>query len=220
VTDALLFDLDGTLIQSDPLHFAVFREMFAERGRAIDTAFYLAQIHGSHNADSFPGLFPGEDAQALSEEKEARFRAMLANGHPPVRGLATLLDRAAAEGWATAVVTNAPRMNAETMLAAIGMPDRFDTLVIGDECPRGKPDPAPYREAMRRLGATPARAIAFEDSPSGLRAARRSGVHTVGVRSATGDAALRNAGAHVTIADFTDPALPDILSRLSEKANQ
>ncbi|MBS0122751.1 HAD family hydrolase [Thetidibacter halocola] len=218
MTKALLFDLDGTLLHSDPLHFAVFAEMFAERGRQIDEAFYLENVHGTHNLESFPHLFPGEDAQTLSDEKEARFRDRLGAGHPPMPGAATLLDRAEAEGWNVAVVTNAPRVNAEHMLRAIGLRERFEVLVIGDECRRGKPAPDPYLTAMATLGVAPGDAIAFEDSGSGLAAARASGAYTVGIRSSADDATLRRHGAHTSVADFTDPALDPILARLNGKA--
>ncbi|WP_425102135.1 HAD family hydrolase [Tropicibacter sp. S64] len=215
MTHALLFDLDGTLIQSDPLHFAVFSEMFEERGRSIDEAFYMEHIHGHLNLDSFPRLFPGEDAQALSDLKELRFRERLIGGQPPMPGAPELLARAKAAGWGLAVVTNAPRVNAEHMLKAIGLRDAFEVLVIGDECVAGKPDPEPYLAAMRALQVTPEHCIAFEDSPSGLKAARASGAYTVGIRSAGDDPHLRAAGAHETIADYTDPGLGQILARLA-----
>ena len=99
------------------------------------------------------------------------------------------------------------------MLGAIGLRQHFEVIVIGEECPRGKPDPYPYQEAMRQLGVTPDQAVAFEDSPSGTRAARSSGAYTVGIRSGLDDHSLRQAGAHVTLQDFTDPALSDVLKR-------
>jgi beta-phosphoglucomutase len=129
-------------------------------------------------------------------------------------GLVDLLDRADAMGWLRAVVTNAPRDNAEAMLAAIGLRQRFETVIIGDECARGKPDPAPYLAGMQALGVGPDRCIAFEDSPSGITAAAASGALTVGVRSSLDDTALRRAGADASIADFADPILPGLLARL------
>jgi len=117
-------------------------------------------------------------------------------------------------GWGLGVVTNAMRENAVAMLDAIGLRDAFQTIVIGEECIRGKPDPDPYLEAMRQLGVGPAESIAFEDSPSGVRAAHAAGIWTIGIRSALDDAALRAAGADATLADFTDPALNDHLARL------
>jgi beta-phosphoglucomutase len=123
----------------------------------------------------------------------------------PVAGIHALLDWAAEAGAGTAVVTNAPRENARAMLAAAGLAGRLTELVIGDECPRAKPDPFPYQEAMRRLGVTPAASLAFEDSRSGLRAARGSGARVFGVTTALPAAELLQAGAHDTIADYTDP---------------
>lgn len=212
---ALLFDLDGTLIDTDPLHAAVFVKMFAARGKRIDMAFYNAHIHGRMNAEIFAEHFPGEDAQALSEAKEHAFRSRLGPRVPPTPGVTALLEAARARGLGTAVVTNAPRANAEAMLASIGLGAAFDTLVVGEETAAGKPDPAPYAEAMRRLGAAPARCLAFEDSATGLASARAAGVLCIGLRSSLDDAALRRAGAHATITDFTDASLADHLARIT-----
>lgn len=211
---ALLFDLDGTLIMSDHLHYEVFAEFFAERGRTLTQAIYDKSIHGTHNLDSFPKLFPGEDPQALSEEKEARFRSRLNHGTPPLAGAVALLDLAESRGWKTAIVTNAPRPNALHMLDAIGLTPRFDTIVLGEECVRAKPDPAPYLEAMRLLGVTPTDCIAFEDSESGMRAAQRSGAYTVGLLTGISAERLCSAGARTTITDYMDPALDAVLARL------
>lgn len=210
---ALLFDLDGTLLHTDPLHAAVFQELFAERGRAIDEAYYLRHIHGRLNADIFSEAFPDENSEALSHEKEARFRDKLGASAEPVAGLIELLDLCDAKGWGRALVTNAPRVNADAMLDAIGLRDRFETLIIGEECERGKPDPAPYLAAMQATGSGPELSFAFEDSPSGMTAARGSGAFCVGLRSSLNDAELRAAGAHMTIDTFDDPLLLTELDR-------
>ena len=102
------------------------------------------------------------------------------------------------------------------MLRAIGMRERFEVIVIGDECSRGKPDPEPYLEAMRQLDVRPQDCIAFEDSQSGMRAAARSGAFAIGVCSGVVPDRLHEAGARATITDFTDPALPGLLDRLRE----
>ena len=207
---ALLFDLDGTMLNTDPLHAAVFAELFAEHGCEIDEAFYFERIHGRLNRDIFAEFFPGENAEAMADDKEARARARL-SPDLVMPGFAALVDRAEAENWPMAVVTNAPRANADAMMTVAGVAGRIGTLVLGDECEAGKPDPAPYREAMRRLGVMPDSAIAFEDSPSGVRSAHGAGARVIGLRSSLTDAALRQAGAHATIADFTDPALTGLL---------
>lgn len=218
MTTALLFDLDGTLIDSDGLHAAVFADMFADRGPVIDFTYYRSHIHGRHNDEIFAELCPGEDARALGTAKEAEYRRRLADGAPGIPGTTALLDLAAARGWLTAVVTNAPRDNAEAVLEALGLSGRFDTLVIGDECARSKPDPEPYREGLRRLGADATASLAFEDSPPGIRAATGARLTTIGIRSMLDDSALRAAGAAASIADFTDPALSPFIDRLKGQA--
>jgi len=210
---ALLFDLDGTLLDTDPLHFAIFRDLFADRGRDIDHRYYLEEIHGRLNADLFGRAFPGEDPAALSDLKEAIFRERMGSSYPAMPGAGDLLARARDAGWHTAVVTNAPRANAEAMLGAIGMAEAFELVVVGEECARGKPFPDPYATAIDRLGSRPELSVAFEDSPSGLASARAAGAFVVGLRSSLDDGALRDAGAHVSIKDYTDPVLDGVLAR-------
>ncbi|MFY0680150.1 MAG: HAD family phosphatase [Thalassovita sp.] len=212
---ALLFDLDGTMLNSDALHEAIFKDILEERGVVLGDNWYQQKIHGRLNADIFADLLPElRDPEALSVEKEAEFRRRLPVPYPSLPGLAALLEDCAT--WPKAVVTNAPRLNAEAMLRAIGVREAFDVLVIGDECAKGKPDPEPYLEAMRQLGVRAEDCVAFEDSPSGLRAARDSGAYSVGVRSTLDDAALRRAGAQCSIQDFEDTALADVLTSLKE----
>jgi HAD superfamily hydrolase (TIGR01509 family) len=207
--DALLFDLDGTLVDSDPVHFRAWREALAEHGVAIDEASYARRVSGRHNPAIVADLLPSLDAaarEALIERKEARFRE-LAPRLTPLRGAPELLRRARAAGVAIAVVSNAPRPNALFMLRAIDLAGAVDNLVLSDEVAAAKPDPAPYRVALRRLGCAPARAVAFEDSPSGVRSARAAGVRVVGVATTQRPAALQAEGAEPVVADFRDPRL-------------
>lgn len=208
---ALLFDLDGTLLDTDPIHMAVFVDMMTPFGLEVDHAFYMAHVHGRLNEDFFAEFLPDEDGKALSHAKEAEFRRRLPRPYPALPGAQALVARAVSEDWPRAVVTNAMRPNAEAMLAAIGLSEAFDVLVIGEECARAKPHPAPYLDAMRLLGVAPQDAIAFEDSPSGMRAAAASGAYPVGIRSSLTDDQLRSHGARTTLRDFTDPALIPLL---------
>jgi beta-phosphoglucomutase len=199
---ALLFDLDGTLVDTDHLHHGAYATILAESGRTLSLAEYRTHIMGQPNAAILARFFPDEDP-AVIDRKEAMFRASLAARVEPVPGIHALLDWAEANEAGCAVVTNAPRDNAVAMLAAASLAHRLPTLVIGEECARPKPDPAPYRAAMQALGVTPSRAVAFEDSRSGLRAARASGAHVFGLSTGLAPHELTEAGAHETIADFT-----------------
>jgi HAD superfamily hydrolase (TIGR01509 family) len=200
---ALLFDLDGTLIETDDLHREVFADLMKPYGIDVTYEFYREKVHGRLNLDIFADILPDHpDPQALSEEKEARFRAVLPQPTPAMPGAERLISEARVAGWGLAVVTNAPRLNAEAMLDAVQLRDAFEVIVIGEECAEGKPHPEPYLEAMRQLKVAPDHAIAFEDSPSGMRAAKASGAYAVGIRSQVEDAVLTAAGAAETHQDF------------------
>ncbi|MGI1661678.1 HAD family hydrolase [Palleronia sp. KMU-117] len=212
---ALLLDLDGTMLDTDRIHCAVFADLMSPFGIAVDEAHYRAHIHGRLNADYFAEMIPDHpDPRGLSVEKEARFRRRLPRPYPAMPGVAAMLERARDEGWALAVVTNAPPENADAMLSAIGLRHHFEVVVSGEACPRGKPFPDPYLAALDALGVAAAEALAFEDSPSGLAAAVAAGIATVGVTSTLTAADLLALGARATITDFTDPALAPLLDRL------
>lgn len=211
--DTLLFDLDGTLTDTDALHFEAYRRLLEPHGVAITHDDYKARIMGATNAAIMTWLFPAKPESthvALAEEKERLFRSM-AGDMTRTPGLSALLDWAAGLDIKTAVVTNAPRANAEMMLAALGLAARFPVLVIGDELPRGKPDPLPYATALERLGARAERALAFEDSRSGIAAARAAGIYTFGMTTGLDATSLQAAGASAAIRDFADPLLRETL---------
>lgn len=206
---ALLFDLDGTLVDTDRHHVAAWSELLAEAGRTLTLEDYRTRVMGAPNDAIMAFLFPehGPERQAeLADRKEAIFRASVASLEP-AKGLLALLGWAGRHDVPCGVVTNAPRLNATLMLAGLGLADRFPVLVIGEELANGKPHPLPYLTGMQRLGAAPANTLAFEDSLSGIRSAAAAGIYTYGMRTALPDAALREAGASAVIADFTDAHL-------------
>ncbi len=213
--DTLLFDLDGTLTDTDALHYEAYRILLAPLGKAVSHETYKSRIMGAANEAIMAWLFPGEPVarhRERAEEKERLFRS-LAGRMQPLAGLIDLLAWAEAREVKTAVVTNAPRANAEMMLTALGLADRFPVLVIADELARGKPDPLPYLTALDRLGAKAGSALAFEDSRSGVQAASAAGVETVGMLTGLDAATLRDNGAAAAISDFADPWLLAKLAR-------
>ncbi|AXE36393.1 HAD family hydrolase [Chromobacterium phragmitis] len=204
----LLFDLDGTLANTDALHFRAFRALLAEHGRELDHDSYLLHVHGSSNEAIMRALLPHlpERHRELAERKEALFRATLGQVEA-TPGAPRLFDWAQFRGAAIAVVTNAPRANAELMLERLGLASLVDALVIGDELAYGKPHPLPYLAGLARLGGDAARACAFEDSPSGIRSAKQAGLHTFALAGTLPPAALFEAGADSAIPDFNAPEL-------------
>jgi HAD superfamily hydrolase (TIGR01509 family) len=217
VTAALLFDLDGTLIDSDAAHLRAFQRVFAPHGVAVDKAAYVKRIHGAENAaigrDFLPHLSEADQAATLAA-KEERYRDDLGDIEP-IAGVEALLDYAAARDLRCAVVTNAPRANVEAVLGALGLAERLPVRVLGPELARAKPDPLPYRTALTQLGAEAGRSIAFEDSLSGLSAAKGAGVAVVGLTTTLTADKLLAAGAEIAIADFTDPRILPLIEARS-----
>lgn len=200
---ALLFDLDGTLADTDPLHLLAWQEALAPYGLEVDPAFYRERISGRLNPEIVRDLLglEGVGAARLIAAKEARFRE-LARELKPTPGLPELLAKAKEKGLLWGVVTNAPKENALHVLKALGL--RPPLLVLAEEVGRGKPDPLPYRVALRRLGVAPEEALAFEDSPSGVKSAVGAGIPTYGLLTGHGAEALREAGARGVFRDFRE----------------
>ena len=171
---ALLFDLDGTLVDSDAEHLVAFQRVFAPHGIELDRSEYAANIMGASNdmiARHYLSHLPPHEQAAALDAKEAAYRDGLGDLEP-ILGALALLDYADRRGLKRAVVTNAPRANAEKVLAALGVGQRLPILVIGGELARSKPDPLPYLTALERTGALAPHSLAFEDSPVG-RSRRR-----------------------------------------------
>jgi HAD superfamily hydrolase (TIGR01509 family) len=212
---ALLFDIDGTLTDTDALHLEAFNQIFVPRGHVFDHARFTRELQGFSMASIKERFLADEEPDrqtAIMEDKEAIFRKLAAEKIRPLPGLISLLDRADRANIPMAAITNAPRLNAEMMLSGLGIAHRFKALVIGDELPHGKPHPMPYLEGLRATGGTPASSMAFEDSRSGVQSAAAAGIATVGMRTGLSHEDLVAAGAVVTAPDFADAELLDRLA--------
>lgn len=218
---ALLFDLDGTLTDTDTLHLQAFRKLLHDHdGRELTQEQFNTQVSGRSNGLLFAELFPHSDAahrQALAERKEALFRE-LSPTLTPMPGLLRLLEHAERHGIGMCVVTNAPRLNAEHMLGAMGLGERFAHVLVADELARPKPDPLPYLTGLQYLQAQAAQALAFEDSLPGVKAAVDAGIFTVGLATTQPAERLLEAGARLVIEDYDDPRLWDIIARMQATA--
>jgi HAD superfamily hydrolase (TIGR01509 family) len=207
---ALLFDIDGTLTDTDALHLEAFNEVLGPHGHAFDHARFTKELQGFSNAsisERFLAGQPPERQTIIMAEKEQAFRKLVAGRIQPLPGLMALLELADRANVPMVAVTNAPRLNAEMLLSGLGIADRFKVLVIGDELPHGKPHPMPYLEGLRAVGAASAASLAFEDSRSGVRSASSAGIATVGIRTSLSHADMVAAGAVMTARAFDDPEL-------------
>ena len=207
---ALLFDIDGTLADTDALHLEAFNQVLGPRGHVFDHARFTRELQGFSNASigaRFLAEEPPTRRAAIIGEKEAAFRKIVAGKIQPVPGLMPLLALADRAGIPMVAVTNAPRLNAEMLLSGLWIMHRFKALVIGDELAHGKPHPMPYLEGLRVVNAAPNFSLAFEDSRSGVQSASAAGIATIGMRTSLGHADLVAAGAVMTAKTFDDPEL-------------
>ena len=218
----LLFDMDGTLVDTDHLHFAAFQTILKPHGIEIDWATYRQYLMGKSNAMVGEKLFPhlpSDRHEEILSAKEAEYRTMVETLEPAA-GLIDLLDWADSHGVAAAVVTNAPRASADHVLATLGIRARFKAVITASEVASPKPHPMPYLIGLQRLGGDVGRSVAFEDSSAGVTSAAAAGLPVVGIAPPLDDNDLRGHGASLLIQDYRDPMLLGFLRthlRLSDR---
>jgi beta-phosphoglucomutase len=190
---AVLWDLDGTLVDTEAYHWRAWREILLPEGIDLSRERFLASF-GQRN-DLILSLWLGPDAdperrQRIGEAKEARVRRLIeAEGLAPLPGAADWLDRLARDGFLQAIASSAPGRNVDTMLRASGLLGRFQAVVAAEDVTAGKPDPEVFLTAAARLGVPPSDCVVVEDAAPGIEAARRAGMRSIGVRGATTGAA-------------------------------
>jgi HAD superfamily hydrolase (TIGR01509 family) len=210
---ALLFDLDGTLAETDSLHLPTWVDALEPYGVEVDEEFYRDRISGRSTTEIVRELLPeltDEQGRSIGDAKEASFRKR-AFELDPLPGLEDFVERGRKRGMWIALVTNAPEENVEAILLALKLRDFFDTVVLADEVEAVKPDPAPYIAALEKTGVPAEEALAFEDSVSGISSSVAAGIPTVGIASRQEPQKLFAAGAFMTAQDFTDPQLQALI---------
>jgi beta-phosphoglucomutase len=180
---AVIFDIDGTIVDNMHLHAEAFA-MFAERhGLPPLTSEDRARLDGRRNSEIFPILFkrevPREEWQAYEVEKEGLYRELSKGRLTPMKGLHVLIERLRESGIPMALATSAPEPNVIHTLNELGLGDAFPVIVRGDQVPRGKPAPDVFLEAARRLNVEPKECLVFEDAPMGIEAAHAAGMPVV-----------------------------------------
>lgn len=182
---AVLWDLDGTLVDSGELHWVAWRDAMAAEGVTITRAMFEATF-GWKN-DPILRRWLGEDVsedrkRRIAEGKEEAYRAALrAEGLVPLPGAREWVERLHGEGWKQAICSSAPRANIEAVLDVTGLDHDFDAIVAAEDVTLGKPDPQVFLLGAARLGVAAARAIVVEDAEAGVEAARRAGMKSIGV---------------------------------------
>ena len=181
---AVIFDLDGVLIDSAGAHHESWGLLAAELGTQVTQEQFLGTF-GRQNRDIIP-LFFGPDLQErrvaeLSERKEALYRDLVRGRIQPIAGAVELVQACKRAGLRLAIGSSAHPANIDLALQELGVTECFDAIVHGHDVTRGKPDPQVFLLAAQRLGVAPAACAVIEDAPSGVQAARAAGMTAVGL---------------------------------------
>lgn len=210
----LLLDLDGTLVDSEPVHRQAFREYFEGRGWHVDDTV-IREFSGRRAAEVFASLegpWSGEDPVALTSGVIEALRATTLRP-APVAGAAQLIAACSRTRMPFAVVTSARRWWANAALERIRLGDEGIMMVTAEDCVHGKPDPEPFRRGADLLGLRPGDLVAVEDAPAGIASARGAGIgHVAGMTTSHPAHALFAAGAHATTPDLV--ALAAVVEQL------
>ena len=183
--EALIFDMDGTMIDSMPWHAKAWVEFALRRGMTVDVPDLMRRTTGRNAFECACELMGREvsvqEADAITHEKESIYREMFGAAFTEVAGFRAFAAQATARGLKVAVGTAGDRHNIEFVMSRLQMNPLPLAIVGGDEGLPGKPQPAIFLEAARRIGVAPERCIVFEDAPFGIEAARRGGMRAVAV---------------------------------------
>ncbi len=182
-TRAVLWDMDGVLVDTSAFHFEAFRELLAGLGREL-TEEDFRKVFGLRNdaiLRELLGELPPSQVEELARRKEEAFRAKASKAVKPLPGSIALIEKLRQRGKRLAIVSSAPRENVVMVLQSLGLTEAFDTVLSEEDVPRGKPDPQGYLLAAERLGVSPADCVVLEDAPGGVEAAKRAGMRCIGI---------------------------------------
>ncbi|HXG42509.1 MAG TPA: HAD family phosphatase [Dehalococcoidia bacterium] len=206
---ALLWDLDGVLVDSAAFHYRAFRQVLAELGHHLDEETFRRSLLGLRNDAILRrvlGELPPEQLQELARRKEEAFRRLIEGRVQPLPGARELALAAGERGLLQAIVSSTPRQNVVLVLRALGLEEAFATVVAEEDVARGKPDPEGFLLAAQRLGVSPQVCTVIEDAPEGIQAAKAAGMRCLAVATTRPPQMLSQA-------DLVVPALADPAAR-------
>lgn len=208
VIRAVLFDLDGTMVDNMRYHADAWIEMGKKLGHELSRDRIQREFSGRKNEELFPLVMgrplDASEIRRLAEEKEARYRELFAPHVRLLDGLEAFLDLLDARGIAVGIATAAPTKNRDFILERLGLKARISVVVGAERVARGKPAPDLFLAAARELACEPSCTLVFEDAVLGVQAGRAAGMSVCGVTTSEPSEVLLAAGAHFTIRDFTE----------------
>ena len=218
--NAIIFDMDGVLIDSHPVHRAAWREFLRSLSLDVrdDDLEYI--LGGGTRADilrHFLGDLPEVELAEYGRRKDEIFRS-LEYEIRPAPGVIAFLSELEQLGLARAVATSASEIRTASTIERMGLGGYFDAVITAADVVAGKPNPRVYQLACERMNVRGVNALAFDDAPAGVIAARAAGLRCIGVSSNGGAQLLLDAGAERVIGGFTGFALDVLLAEKDRRS--
>ena len=204
---AILWDMDGVLVNSMEFHYQAYREVLAEFGRDLPREEYLTSLIGLRNyiiLRRLLGDLPQEEIERLMSAKEEAFRRRVRGNVKPLPGAAELVQRAHEAELKQAIVSSTPCENIELVVDSLGLRLMFHTLVGEEDAQHGKPDPEGFLVAGEGLSVSPRECVVLEDAPEGIAGGKAAGMRCIGVTTTRQAEKLIEAGADLVVASLED----------------
>jgi len=207
--EAVIFDMDGVIVDTHPVHREAWRLFLLSLGRVVSDGELDFVLDGRKRGEilrHFLGTLSDSEVHKYGERKDEYFKKASLEVNP-LPGVLKFLRTLVKAGIATAVATSASESRTRHTLERLRLSDKISTVITGDDVELGKPDPSVYILACERLDVSPRNALAIEDAVSGIQAARGAGLNCIGVASHESAGKLRAVGAAYVVKDFRNLSL-------------
>jgi beta-phosphoglucomutase len=219
---AVILDMDGVIIDSNPFHRMAWKDFLERHGVEVNEHMFKNVIFGTTGDQAIrtllqPPDLTTEQLSLYTEDIDTTYRSIVSGNEQifPVDGLYNFLDFIKEIGFKIALATSAPPENISLILERLGITEYFDVIIDKTHVTHGKPDPEVYLKAVETLKTDSEYCLVFEDSLSGVRSAIQAGIRVIGVTTSHTAEELSLAGTFYNIDDFNDPSLPQMLATIS-----
>ena len=203
----IIFDMDGTIVDSLPYHHEAWKIFFNEN-KVENFSEKLNQYKGGGTLDLMRTVYGNQyskkELKKMSEDKEMIFRKIYKGEIKQILGFKKFLDELKSKDIMVGLASNAIRKNVSMIINELGIYDHFDSIICGDEVINGKPNPEMFNESIDRFKISKNDCLIFEDSIEGVEGAINSGIKAIGVTSSYSNKILINSGAIETIENYVN----------------
>ena len=201
----VIFDMDGTIVDSLPYHYEAWKIFFNEN-KVENFSEKLKDYKGGGTLDLMTAVYGDKysrkELKIMTDDKEIIFREIYKNNVVPIAGFMEMFELIKSKKILVGIASNAIRKNVKMILSELKIYEEFDSIICGDEVRKGKPDPEMFNETVDRFNLKKEKCLIFEDSVEGILAAFNSKVDVVGITSSTSKKVLSNKGCKITIDNY------------------